>query len=138
MEENELEEINKKLKKINNKAEIIPVENCEIEQELVLGLEVGEREIEKPEPHRHEYESFVYHGGKMNDKLVEEFLIATSALRIKGFVNNGRETFLLSCVNGRCTVEAWKTISKKSKLVFIGKHLDKEKIKSCLDKLVLK
>ncbi|HLD85674.1 MAG TPA: GTP-binding protein, partial [archaeon] len=57
VEDSDIKEIIKKLEKLNKKAEIIPVQNCEIEPELVLGLEVGEREIEKPKIHAPEFVS---------------------------------------------------------------------------------
>jgi len=133
VEDSDIKEIIKKLEKLNKKAEIIPVQNCEIEPELVLGLEVGEREIEKPKIHAPEFVSYVYENSAMNDRAVEEFVITVDAIRIKGFVYNKKETFLFNCVNGRCSVEGFDNL-KKTQLVFIGRKLDNEKIKAGLDK----
>lgn len=137
--------IEKKIKSINKAAEIMPVVNCKIEPYFILGLEIENKEIKKEKMHEmkkridtygvHEYESFVYKGKKMDLDKAVQFITNVGVLRVKGFINTGKETHLINCVNGRCTMEKWLYDNKKkSEFVFIDKKLDKKLLEQQLKK----
>ncbi len=129
--------VGKKLKVINKEAEIIPVINCKIEPSLVLGLEITGKEIKKEKTHiLDDYSSYVYKGRAMDLDKAVQFITNTDVWRVKGFINAGKETHFLNCVNGRCTMELW---NKKSatQLVFIDKKLDNKIIEQNMKKCEL-
>lgn len=126
--------IEKKVKSINKEAEIIPVINCKIEPALVLGLEIEEKKIKKKKLHELEdYQSFVYKGKKMDLDKAVQFITNFDVWRIKGFLNTGKETHFINCVNGRCTMEKWAE-NINTTIVFIDKKLDKKIIENSMEK----
>ena len=126
--------IEKKIKSINKEAEIMPVLNCKIDPALVLGLEIEKKDIKIEKLHELEYyQSYVYKGKKMSLEKTIESIANTNAWRIKGFINTGKETHFINCVNGRCTMEKWlEKIS--TQIVFIDKKIDKKTIENSMKK----
>lgn len=116
------------LRKINEKAEIFECIRCNIDLNLIFGIEVERKELHKLHEHKIEYQTISYQKNKIFSK--EKFYnflnnLPNNVYRAKGFVNFKDGTYLFNFVAGRYDFEKWE--ESKNQIVFIGKDLEKIK-----------
>jgi G3E family GTPase len=138
VEKKQIEEIEKNLRSVNPRAQIYRTVKCEIDTDLLFGLEL-ERKISEPHIHKvEEIQSFSYTSQKTFDKnKFEKFLqdLPREIYRSKGFVKLDGVSYLFNYVSGRWDLEAFD--SNKVEIVFIGKNILKfqgniiESLKKC-------
>ena len=120
----QLEEIEKRIRSINQKALTHKAVRCSIPAYLLFGA-YTEKDVSK---HAHELadiESFVFETDRPISKdRFEDFISSLQGVfRAKGFVNFPDGTYLFNYVNGRVDFEAWPR--EETKIVFIGNGLKK-------------
>lgn len=122
----QLEEVERKVRGVNQKVLIHKAVRCNIPPALLFGA-FTEKETSKHPHNLMNLESFIFKTNKIiSKKPFEEFLSTLeSVFRVKGFVNFSDGTYLFNYVNGRWDFEKWK--KEDTKVVFIGKNLDKVK-----------
>src|SRR3989344_2020686 len=131
-------ELKAKLRTRNPKAPIIETDHCNVDINLLFGLDV-EHKVEAPLVHEHRFQSFHYTFKKpINRELFEQFLnqLPPSFYRIKGFVQFQEDaTHLLNFVAGRWELNEMD--SDNHTIVFIGEGIVpvKTKIINTLGKL---
>jgi G3E family GTPase len=128
-----------KIRQINKKAPLIETTRCEVDIDLLFGLEI-EHHIKNVHPeHETKFESFTY--TFKNPVMREQFehlllKLPTEIYRLKGFVEFVEDdVYLLNYVAGRWEFEPNK--SDQLNLVFIGENIIavKQRITNTLDKL---
>ena len=122
----QIKEIENKIKKINQRAEIFRTKYCEVETDLLFSLEIGHRgrKIDK-KSERTKIESFVLDSKKKFTKVdIEKFLksLPKEVYRMKGFVKLEGKSVLVNFVAGRWDLEE---VEGPQKLVFIGEGINK-------------
>ncbi|MGV8085441.1 MAG: CobW family GTP-binding protein [Candidatus Bilamarchaeum sp.] len=137
--QDDIEKIEENIKNINNRAHLIRAKNCEIDLNVVFGLD-RQRAVVTHKSHKVEYDYFDYSTKEtVNHKKFLEFLdrIPKTIYRSKGFVVTEKGSFLMNYVAGRYTIEQME--SKITELVFIGKNiqLHKDQITKMLEKTKL-
>ncbi len=121
----ELREIEKKLTEINSIAPIVKTERCQVDPDLLFGL--NRDRIQKPPHHVHqpEFDSFSYTSDHLfHRSRFESFAdnLESEVYRAKGFIQFAEGSYLFNFVAGRWELEpfAWE----KTELVFIGKQVE--------------
>ena len=131
-------ELKTKLRTRNKKAPIIETDHCNVDINLLFGLE-GEHKVESPKVHDNRFQSFHYTFSKpVNRELFEQFLnqLPPSFYRIKGFIQFQEDTtHLVNFVAGRWELNEME--SDNHTIVFIGEGIIplKNKILNTLKKL---
>lgn len=128
----QLEEVKRKVRKINSDAIIFETINCNVDTNLLFGQEI-EKVFEKKEHMHDKYHlegmesfSFSFEGTLNNEKFEKLVLdLPTEVYRAKGFVNFPEGGYLFNYVNGRYDFENFD--SERINLVFIGKNVLKYK-----------
>lgn len=125
----QLEKIEHEVRKINKNALIQKTVRCNIHVPVLFGL-FAEKEAAK---HKHteleDIETVAFTSSKIIDKKTFAGFIRSlqkNVFRAKGFVNFVDGTYLFNYVNGRCELEKWD--KEDTKIVFIGKNLEKVKV----------
>jgi G3E family GTPase len=127
---NQIEPFERKLREINPSAAIIRTERCQIDPELLFGIQQSREKKIAPPRHEHqpEFESFRFSSGKTFSRdCFERFAEALpkSVLRAKGFVRFSDSVQLFNFVAGRWELEPFE--ADRIELVFIGKGIAREK-----------
>lgn len=127
-------QIREKLMEINDHAMIFEAVRCAIDVEMLFDVRKTRKMKAVDEKHSEKLESFEFVAEKMNYNRLDVVLTTISdVVRIKGFVNTEKGGFLLNYVLGRHEFEPYDT--ENTKLVFIGKNMNKSRIekelKSC-------
>jgi len=134
----QLEEIEKKIKEINPRAVLFRTQKCNIDTDMLFGIDAEKREVKK---HIHkdkgiEYFSFsskdVFNREKFEDIVLGN--MPEEIYRAKGFITFKEGTFLFNYVAGRASFEKFKS-RKNTELVFIGSGV-KKKEKEIINKLL--
>jgi len=130
VDEEQIREIENKIKQINPRAHLFKTKYCEIDIDLLFSLEVEhrERKLHKKEEHTR-MESFILDVDRKIPKAqLESFLnsIPKEVYRLKGFVNLDGKSNLVNYVAGRWDLEEKEG---EKKLVFIGEEISKIKNK---------
>lgn len=134
----QLEEVEKEVKKSNPKAVIVITEHCNVPLNLLFGIGAGKKAIPRKTRHEKGIEHFSFTTENILDKKKFESFLQTlpkEMYRAKGFVRFKEGTFLFNFVAGRSSLE--KFPSKRTELVFLGAHAEKHKnsiirkLKSC-------
>ena len=134
VKENQIKEIENKIRKINSRAKIFKTKYCDVDIDLLFSIEAEhrERKIHKKSEHT-KMERFVLESKKeFTKEKLENFLkkLPPEVYRLKGFVNlEGRST-LVNFVAGRWDLEEKQG---EEKLVFIGENISKLKDKIKLE-----
>ncbi len=118
-------EVEAQVRTYNHTAFLFRTAHCELDTDLLFGLEVGARGLPAPAHTESELMSFVYGSARSLDRWRFERLIAAlppSILRAKGFVRLDDEGYLFNYVVGRSDLEACAV--ERTQLVFIGESLD--------------
>ncbi|WP_444980548.1 CobW family GTP-binding protein [Microseira wollei] len=122
--ESELEQIEAKLRSINEIATILPTIRCKVDSDLLFGIG---RERVQPLPHhvhQPEFESFSYtSSANFNRDCFDDFVasLGTDVYRAKGFIRFEDRIYLFNFVAGRWELEPFE--QDATELVFIGKQL---------------
>lgn len=137
--EKQLHAIATKLGLINELAQIIPAERCQIDPDLLFGIGRTEQTIKPPHHvHQPQFTSFAYTTSATLDRdCFAEFAdnLGEDVTRAKGFVRFPENTYLFNFVSGRWDLEEFT--SEQTELVFIGKKIgDRQseivnRLKSC-------
>lgn len=137
--ETQLQAIATKLGLINELAQIIPSERCQIDPDLLFGIGRTEQTIKPPQHvHQPQYKSFAYTTpATLERDCFAEFAdnLGEDVTRAKGFVRFPENTYLFNFVAGRWDLEEFT--SEQTELVFIGKKIgDRQseivnRLKSC-------
>lgn len=126
--ENQLVDIENKLKEINQHAHIFRTKHCDIDVDLLFSLEVEHRIKKKHEKEdRIKMDSFVLEINRdFKKEEFEKFLssIPKEVYRLKGFANLDRKSTLINYVAGRWSLEYQEG---EKKIVFIGEDIKKIK-----------
>ena len=126
--EKQKQEVSKTIKNINKKAPIIETTKCDVDIDLLFGLEVDHY---VSNVHKHKttnMQSFTY---ECNDNLkkesVEAFLkqLPSEVYRAKGFLTINNKSHLINYVGGRFDIEPME--SKSKNIVFIGENVETKK-----------
>ena len=126
---NKLEEIEKKIRKINSRAVIFRTKHCEVDASHFFGLDIEHGSMKKRlEKHRNKMESFVLDTENKNFKKeeLEKFFknLPKKIYRLKGFVNLEGKSTLINFVAGRWSLEE---MGGEKKIVVIGENIAKFK-----------
>ncbi len=117
-------DIKTKLRQINKKAPIIETTQCNVDIDILFGLET-EHYLGNVHSHTHNFESFTHSFDKpINREKFEQFLLdlPQQIYRLKGFVEfEEDDTYLLNYVAGRWEFERMNADRKD--LVFIGENI---------------
>src|SRR3989344_2996359 len=118
-----------KIRKYNKKAPILETEHCNVDIDLLFGLEIEHHVNEKHHEHDNKFEFFSYEFNKKVKK--DDFIgflndLPKEVYRLKGFVNFEDGNYLVNFVSGRYDLEKKKGVNK---LVFIGEGISKLKEK---------
>ncbi len=139
VKENQITEIEEKIRKLNGDAVIIKTIKCDVETDVLFGLEL-ERHFSKREHEHGNVESFVFSTDRAID--LKKFLDFTKQIpkevyRSKGFLKTKGKGVLFNYVAGRFDVEDFDT--DRTEIVFIGENVlsQKEKILTELEKTVV-
>ena len=126
--EQQLEEIEQRVRTINGNAPIYKTIRCNVPVSLFFGA-YTKKDAVKNVHELENLESFVFETTKAIDKKeFESFLTSIEdVFRAKGFVNFSDGTYLFNYVNKRCDFEKWS--DEKTIIVFIGRNLEKVKAK---------
>lgn len=112
------------LRKYNERAVVIQSQRCQLDVDLLFGLNL-ERPARLNQPKGHvEFQSFIFTAqGLLKRDKFEEVLAAlpSSIYRAKGFVQFSEGNFLFNFVLGRFEFERFP--ADKTQLVFIGPHV---------------
>ena len=127
--EKQLKEVISKIRKYNKKAPILETEHCNVDIDLLFGLEIEHHVNEKHHEHDNKFEFFSYEFNKKVKK--DDFIgflndLPKEVYRLKGFVNFEDGNYLVNFVSGRYDLEKKKGVNK---LVFIGEGISKLKEK---------
>ncbi|MGL5193765.1 MAG: CobW family GTP-binding protein [Chroococcales cyanobacterium] len=123
--EEELIEVEEKLTEINSIAPIVQTERCEVDLDLLFGL--NRDRIQTPPYHVHqpEFDSFSYTSDKLfyrNRFKLFASILESEVYRAKGFIRFPDGNYLFNFVAGRWELEPFEC--EKTELVFIGKYLE--------------
>ena len=126
----QIEALERKLREINPSAAIIRTERCQIDPELLFGIQQSREKKIAPPRHEHqlEFESFTFSSGKTFSRDCFEHFADTlpaNVIRAKGFVCFPDSVQLFNFVAGRWELEPFET--HRTELVFIGKGIAREK-----------
>lgn len=126
--ESELKAIEDKLRSLNDAAEILRTQRCQLDTDLLFGI--NRERVQEPPQHIHqpEFESFSYTThATFNRQCFEEFAASVMAdvYRAKGFIRFESGTYLFNFVAGRWDLELFE--QEATELVFIGKQLSERK-----------
>ncbi|KJH70408.1 CobW family GTP-binding protein [Aliterella atlantica] len=137
--EQQLYAIATKLGQINEVAQIISTQRCQIDPDLLFGIGRTEATIKPPHHvHQPQYTSFAYTtSATLTRDCFAEFAdnLGEDVTRAKGFVRFPENTYLFNFVAGRWDLEEFT--SEQTELVFIGKKIgDRQteivnRLKSC-------
>jgi G3E family GTPase len=135
--------VEKRIRELNPRALIVKAVKGEVDLLKVLeGVEGGKPE-ESSAAHVHEekFDSFIHEGPEVFDKQkLGKFLegLPKGCYRSKGFVKTPSGWFLVNFTTGQTEWESWPSSEApaQSRLVFIGKKLDKKTILQDLKKCV--
>ena len=126
--EKQKQEVSKTIKNINKKAPIIEATKCDVDIDILFGLEVDHY---VSNVHKHKttnMQSFTYEG---NDNLKKESVEAllkqlpSEVYRAKGFLIINNKSCLINYVGGRFDIEPME--SKSKNIVFIGEKVETKK-----------
>ena len=121
--EEECGRIEQRLAQLNETAQIVRTERCQVDPDLLFGMTRQRRPSRPHALHQPEFESFVYRTDRSLDRACfEEFLqdLGPRIFRAKGFVLLGEDTYLFNFVAGRWDLEPF--VQDASVVVFIGKQ----------------
>ena len=124
---NKLKEVENKIKSINEAAAIIKTEKCNVDNEVLFGINT-KKIAKKHKVHEIKEQYFKFETRKLIDKgKFEDFVknMPKNVYRAKGFINSDKGYFLFNYVAGRYDFEEFK--ADKTELVFIGENIDKLK-----------
>jgi G3E family GTPase len=130
--EGDLETIAHKLQSFNEIAAIVKTVRCQIDPDLLFGID--RKRLQAPLHHQHqpEFESFSYTSEAIYDRApFAEFAdrLSPDVYRAKGFVRFPEATYLFNFVAGRWELEPFE--SAATELVFIGKQIMAQKSDIC-------
>ena len=127
VKEKQLKTVIDKIRSYNKKAPILETKNCNVDIDLLFGLEIEHHIKKKHHEHDNKFEFFSH---ELKNKIKKDkFLGFVSNLpkeiyRLKGFVNFEDGCYLINYVRGRYDLEKKNGVNK---LVFIGEGLSKIK-----------
>jgi G3E family GTPase len=125
----ESQRVEDQVRRFNTSAAVFKTIKCDINSNLLLGLNVG---VKLPPTttlhHDNRFESFTFTTDKFLD--IEKFKgfvseLSSSVFRAKGFIRFPQKTLLFNLVAGRYDLEDFS--ADKTRLVFIGQDLEKNK-----------
>lgn len=122
--ESELATIINKLHTLNEVASIIPTVRCQIDPDLLFGIDRTRLQPSSHHRHQPEFESFSYTSQAIYDRnCFDQFAAALSSdvYRAKGFIQFPEGTHLFNFVAGRWDLEPFEPST--TELVFIGKQI---------------
>lgn len=124
IEKKVLEQLKEKIREINKNAYIFETVRGKIDLNILFGLEIKEKTIEKRIHDEKEHSIFDYFHFE-NDKIFsfekfEEFLnnLPKEIIRVKGFIKTNKGNYFFNYVNGRYEFEEYEC--EKNKILFVG------------------
>ena len=121
----DLTQIKETLHQVNKKAPIIETKHCNVDLNILMGIEIGHHHIKKSE-HHHHMQSFSLGTKEVKKEKFELFLKEIkNVFRIKGYITINDTSYLVNYVGGRWTIEPSQG---QGKLVFIGENMNKQSI----------
>jgi len=125
----ELENVKGKIKMYNEKAPIVEAKYCDVDIDLLFGIEVEHHVKEIHHVHKTKFEYFTCKfDKKINRNKFEKWLkkLSKEVYRLKGFVPFEDGCYLVNYVNGRYDLEKKEG---RQEIVFIGERIEKLKDK---------
>jgi G3E family GTPase len=125
---NQVEAVLAQIRQINERAAMFQTVRCDIDPNLLFGLEVERHAAPAEHHHDVKFQSFTFTTEKRLDRERFEEMVAglpESVYRAKGFVRFLDGSHLFNYVVGRWEMEDFA--AEKTELVFIGKDLAKDK-----------
>lgn len=126
--EDELREVEEQARRFNDTAVLLRTVNCEVDINLLFGLEPLPARIRQPrtaEAAGEFFQSFTYSTEALvNEEAFRELAenLPAEVFRAKGFVRTAAGTFLFNYVAGRADLEEFA--DEQTRLVFIGRDLE--------------
>jgi G3E family GTPase len=125
---NEIDEVEEKVRHFNDSAFIFKTVGCDLDANLLLGLDAVRKASAGKRAGETEFQSFTYGTDALIDKGKFRQVMAQlppSVYRAKGFVCFEGGRFLLNYVAGRVDLEEFP--AERTQLVFIGRDIVKDK-----------
>ena len=127
VDKKQLKEAENKIKTINEAAAIIKTEKCNVDNEILFGINT-KKTAKRHKAHEIKEQYFKFETKRLINKEKFEELVKKmpkNVYRAKGFVKTNDCDLLFNYVAGRHELEGFK--ADKTELVFIGKNIDKIK-----------
>ncbi len=121
----DLQEVEAQVRKYNEGAVLFRTVHCQVDANLLLGLDVEKHVVPVAHHGKAEFQSFTFTTNRPLERDKFEQVISDlpeSVYRAKGFVCLEEGTYLFNYVLGRAELEAFE--ADRSQLVFIGRDLD--------------
>jgi len=121
----EVEEVEAQVRKYNDTAALFKTVRCDVDIDLLFGLDIEKRTIPIVHHRDVDFESFTFITDMTLEREKFQQVIADlplSVYRAKGFVRFAEGGYLFNYVVGRSDLEEFR--ADKTQLVFIGPHLD--------------
>lgn len=124
----EVQEVEAQVRKYNDSAVLFKTVGCDVDIDLLFGVDVKKHPLHIGVHGQAEFQSFVYKtdaslDGRMFRRVVEE--LPPSVYRAKGFVRLGEQSYLFNYVVGRSDLEEFDADS--TELVFIGRNVEEDR-----------
>ncbi|RMG44887.1 MAG: GTP-binding protein [Acidobacteria bacterium] len=120
----QVKDVEAQVRAFNDRALIFRTVRCDVDIEVLLGLDIGRRPKLSPRQAATDWQSFTFTSEKLLDRDKFEDAIAelpTTIYRAKGFVRFPEGSYLLNYVAGRWELEEFA--AQKTELVFIGQSV---------------
>ncbi len=127
VDKKQLKKIENKIKTMNNNSIILETKNCEVDNEVLFGINT-KKTAKKHKAHEIKEQYFKFETRKLIDKeKFEDFVkkMPKNVYRAKGFIKTNDGDLLFNYVAGRHDFEEF--MADKTELVFIGEDIDKIK-----------
>jgi G3E family GTPase len=124
----EVREVEAQIRRWNNTAFIFKTVGCDVDLELLFGLDMERRTMVQSCRGEPSFQSFSYATeAPLDQRMFRQMLptLPASVFRAKGFIRFEAESFLFNYVVGRADFEPFP--SERTHLVFIGRELERDR-----------
>ena len=127
VDKKQLKEVENKIKTINNNSIIPKTKNCNVDNEVLFGINT-KKTAKRHKAHEIKEQYFKFETKRLiNKEKFDDFVknMPKNVYRAKGFIKSNKKDLLFNYVAGRYDFEEFK--ADKTELVFIGENIDKVK-----------
>jgi G3E family GTPase len=124
----EVREVEDQVRRWNNTAVFFKTVGCDIDLELLFGLEMDKRVMVQSCRGEPSFQSFSYATeAPLDQRMFRQMLptLPASVFRAKGFIRFETDSFLFNYVVGRADFESFP--AERTQLVFIGRELERDR-----------